>query len=52
MILVHTVFDVTSQELRTKWNVPGTHAQAMADTGLVIVQTSWAIEFPQVLPQT
>mmetsp|Transcript_20925 Transcript_20925/g.54400 ORF Transcript_20925/g.54400 Transcript_20925/m.54400 type:complete len:514 (-) Transcript_20925:50-1591(-) len=44
------VADRLSAELRAKYNLSGTHAEAMADTGMMIVQTSWGIEFPTAVP--
>jgi UDP:flavonoid glycosyltransferase YjiC (YdhE family) len=39
-----------SEDLRAKWNISGSHAEAMCDHGMLIVQTSWAIEFPTAIP--
>lgn len=49
-LVEYLVTDPISNNLRQKHNLSGTHAGAMADTGMMIVQTSWAVEFPRAVP--
>eukprot|EP00038_Savillea_parva_P007479 m.170433 g.170433 ORF g.170433 m.170433 type:complete len:518 (+) comp13240_c0_seq1:81-1634(+) len=44
------IADKITEELRAKYNLTGTHAEAMSDTGMFIMQTSWGIEYPTALP--
>lgn len=44
------IADPASNNLRKKFGVEGDHQHAMGDTGMMIAQTSWAVEFPRAIP--
>eukprot|EP00041_Stephanoeca_diplocostata_P019471 m.420193 g.420193 ORF g.420193 m.420193 type:complete len:516 (-) comp21314_c0_seq2:1313-2860(-) len=48
--LEYFITDPITNALRQKHGLTGSHKEAMADTGMFIMQSSWAIEFPRAVP--
>jgi hypothetical protein len=43
------ISDPGANALRAKFGVEGSHADAMADTGIMITQNTWVTEFPRAI---
>jgi len=43
------ISDPGANALRAKFGLEGTHAEAMADTGIMITQNTWVTEFPRAI---
>jgi len=47
--IIDYIADPIADELRQRYGLEGTHAEAMADTGILITQMTWMTEFPRAV---